>query len=90
MTDRRPNDRGAILYRMVLPDHVCPYGVHALQLLQQAGFEVDDRILATRIEVDALEEELGVDTTPQVFIGDERIGGAEALEAWLQREDAAV
>ena len=84
MTD----SRDAILYRMVLPDHVCPYGVHALQLLQQAGFAVDDRILATRIEVDALEEELGVDTTPQIFIGEERIGGAEELEAWLERTPA--
>ena len=86
MTDHR----SAILYRMVLPDHVCPYGVRALQLLEQAGFEVDDRVLATRIEVDALQQELGVDTTPQVFIGEERIGGAKELEAWLQREEAAV
>jgi len=86
MTDHR----SAILYRMVLPDHVCPYGVRALQLLEQAGFEVDDRVLATRIEVDALQQELGVDTTPQVFIDGERIGGAEELEAWLQREEAAV
>ena len=85
MTDR-PNSRQAILYRMVLPDHVCPYGVRALQLLNEAGFEVDDRVLETRMEVDALQRELGVDTTPQAFIDDERIGGAEELEAWLESE----
>jgi len=83
-----PERRQAILYRMVLPDHTCPYGVRAKQLLDDAGFEVDDRILSTRMEVDALEDELGVDTTPQVFIGDERIGGAEELEAWLENAPA--
>jgi len=76
--------RKATLYRMVLPDHVCPYGVRALQLLEQAGFEVDDRILSTRMEVEELERELGVDTTPQVFIDGERIGGSEELAEYLE------
>ena len=73
----------AILYRMILPDHTCPFGVRALELLTSAGFDVDDRVLRTRAEVDALEARLGVATTPQVFIGDERIGGADALARWL-------
>ena len=75
--------RTATLYRMVLQTHTCPYGVRAKQMLEQAGFEVDDRQLTTREEVDALQDELGVDTTPQIFIGEERIGGSEELEAWL-------
>jgi glutaredoxin 3 len=83
-----PERRQAIVYRMVLPDHTCPNGVRAKQLLDDAGFEVDDRILSTRMDVDALEDELGVDTTPQVFIDDERIGGAEELEAWLENTPA--
>lgn len=75
----------ATLYRMVLPDHTCPFGVRAKQLLEANGFEIDERILRTREEVDALEEELGVDTTPQVFIDGERIGGSDDLERYLAR-----
>ena len=77
-----PN-RAAILYRMVLPDHVCPYGVRAKQLLEQARFEIDDRILGTRMETDALMAELCVSTTPQVFIDGRRIGGSEELARYL-------
>ena len=77
------DERTAILYRMILPDHTCPFGVRAKGLLEEAGFEVDDRILGSRQEVDALEAELGVAATPQVFIGQERIGGCDQLEAWL-------
>lgn len=73
----------AILYRMILPDHTCPFGVRAKEMLEEAGFEVDDRILSSREEVDAFEEEQGVDTTPQVFIDGERIGGSDDLERYL-------
>ncbi len=81
MTD----DRSAILYRMVLPDHVCPYGVRAKALLDQAGYAVEDRRLTSRDQVDDLKDELGVATTPQVFIAGERIGGCSELEAYLIR-----
>lgn len=74
------SDRNAVLYRMVLPDHTCPFGVRAKQLLEQEGYQVDDRLLRTRDEVDAFKEEQGVDTTPQVFIDDERVGGLDDLE----------
>ena len=77
------DDRNATLYRMVLPDHTCPFGVRAKQMLEKAGFQVDDRILRSRDEVDAFEEEQGVDTTPQVFIDGERIGGSDDLERYL-------
>ena len=76
-------DKTATLYRMVLPDHVCPFGVRAKQLLEDADFEIDDRVLSSRSEVDAFEEEQGVKTTPQVFIGGERIGGSDDLEHYL-------
>ena len=33
----------AVLYRMVLPDHTCPFGVRAKELLEEAGYDVDDR-----------------------------------------------
>jgi glutaredoxin 3 len=78
----------ATLYRMVLPDHICPFGVHAKQLLEGAGYEVDDRTLTTREEVDAIQDEHGVDTTPQVFIDGERIGGSDDLEGYLEEAGA--
>lgn len=81
------NDRAAqaTLYRMVLPEHVCPYGLKALQLLEEAGYGVDDRPLVSRDEVDAFKAEHGLRTTPLVFIDGERIGGADDLERWLGR-----
>ena len=75
--------RSATLYRMVLPDYTCPFGVRAKQMLEDNGFAVDDRILSSRDEVDAFEQEQGVETTPQVFIDGERIGGSDALERYL-------
>ncbi len=77
-------NRSATLYRMVLPDHTCPYGVRAKQLLEQHGFDVDDRILSSREEVDAFKAEQGVQTTPQIFIGGERIGGSDDLAEYLR------
>lgn len=79
MTDQRR----AILYRMVLPEHTCPYGVRAKQMLEEACFEVDDRILGSREEVERFKSEQQVSTTPQVFIDDERIGGSDELEDYL-------
>jgi len=76
-------DRTATLYRMILPDHTCPFGVRAKQMLEGAGYQVDDRILASRDEVEAFKDEQGVDTTPQVFIDGERIGGSDDLQRYL-------
>jgi glutaredoxin len=76
-------DRSAILYRMVLPEHTCPFGVKAKALLDQHGFQVEEHILRSRDEVDAFEAKHGVDTTPQVFIAGERIGGSDDLERYL-------
>ncbi|WP_166636742.1 glutaredoxin [Cognatilysobacter terrigena] len=74
----------ATLYRMVLPDHVCPYGLQALSMLEDAGFEIDDRPLRSREETDAFKAERGLDTTPLVIIDDEEIGGSDDLERWLR------
>lgn len=77
MTDPAP--KTAVLYRMVMPEHVCPYGLKALHLLKSRGFTVDDRHLETREATDAFKAEHGVKTTPQVFVGGERIGGYDDL-----------
>ncbi|MBW0145609.1 glutaredoxin family protein [Sphingomicrobium clamense] len=71
------------LHRMVMPDHLCPSGLKALDLLKREGFEVDDRPLTSRPEVDAFKAEHGVATTPQIWIGDERIGGYSDLRKHL-------
>ena len=68
---------------MVLPDHVCPFGEHAKSLLLEHGYEVDDRVLRSREEVEAVKDEHGVATTPLVFIGDERVGGSQEFERYL-------
>lgn len=75
--------QAATLYRMVLPDHTCPFGVRAKEMLEANGFQVDDRVLGSREEVDAFKAEQGIQTTPLVFIGDERIGGSDDLARFL-------
>ncbi|GAB3510084.1 glutaredoxin family protein [Pseudoxanthomonas daejeonensis] len=78
-TADRPNRKRATLHRMVMEQHVCPYGLKARDLLRRQGFEVDDRWLTTREATDAFKAEHGVKTTPQVFIDGERIGGYDDL-----------
>jgi glutaredoxin 3 len=78
-----PTPRQAVLYRMVLPDHTCPFGVRAREMLEDAGFEIEEHILSSREEVEAFEQKEGVMTTPQVYIGGQRIGGSDALERHL-------
>ena len=80
------NQPRATLHRMVLPDHVCPFGVRAKQVLEQAGYEIEDHQLTTRAEVDAFKEEHGLRTTPLIFIGEEKIGGSDDLERWLAQQ----
>src|SRR5687767_3343262 len=72
-------DKRAILYRMVMPEHVCPWGLKARHLLKRQGYQVEDHWLTTKAENEAFKAEHGVKTTPQTFIGGERIGGYEDL-----------
>lgn len=69
----------AKLYRMVMPDHLCPFGLKSKALLERRGFAVDDHPLTTREETDHFMAEHGVKTTPQTFIAGSRIGGYDAL-----------
>ena len=71
--------KSATLYRMVMPGHVCPYGLKAKHLLESRGFAVDDHWLTTRAETDAFKAEQDVKTTPQTFIDGVRIGGHDDL-----------
>ncbi|MCW3798591.1 glutaredoxin [Sphingomonas sp. BN140010] len=78
-----PTPRRAVVYRMVMPTHTCPYGLKALDLLKRNGFAVEDHHLTTRAATDAFKAEHGVVTTPQVFVGAERIGGYDDLRRFL-------
>ena len=73
------NTKHATLYRMVMPEHVCPYGRKSKWLLESHGYTVDDHWLRTREETDAFKAEHQVATTPQIFINGERIGGNDDL-----------
>lgn len=68
---------------MVLPEHVCPWGLKAKDLLGRAGYDVEDLQLTTRAQADAFKDKHRVATTPQVLIGGERIGGYEDLRRFL-------
>lgn len=76
-------EKTAVLYRMVMPEHTCPYGLKAKDLLKRSGFEVEDHHLATRKETDAFKAKHAVPTTPQIFIGGDRIGGYDDLRRFL-------
>ena len=69
----------AVLYRMVMPTHTCPFGLKAKYLLERQGYAVDDRWLTTREETDAFKAEHQIKTTPQIFIDGQRIGGYDDL-----------
>ena len=73
----------ARVYRMVMDDHTCPYGIKTVDLLKRQGFKVEDNHLTSRSETDAFKEEHGVETTPQTFIDDKRIGGYDDVREYF-------
>lgn len=79
------------LYRMSTLDHECPWGLKAVSLLNEKGIEFDDIKLTSKDDVEAFKAEQGVQTTPQIFFGSERVGGyadlAERLDADVESAD---
>lgn len=73
----------ATIYRMVLPDHECPFGRRALDLLRDNNFEVEEHQLTSREEVDAFKAEHGVATTPLIWVDGKKIGGSTELAKFL-------
>lgn len=78
--------RAATVYRMVMDEHVCPYGLKTIDLLKRQGFEVNDHHLTSREETDAFKERHDVETTPQTFIKDERIGGYDDVREFFGKK----
>nr|WP_314088932.1 glutaredoxin family protein [uncultured Shinella sp.] len=83
MLDKIQDTKKAVLYRMVMKSHTCPYGLKAKDLLKRSGYKVEDHHLTTREATDAFKAEHGVATTPQVFIGGVRVGGYDDLRRYL-------
>ncbi len=71
----------AVLWRMAMPGHLCPFGLKSKALLERQGYEVDDRHLATKEEVERFKHDHSVKTTPITWIGNEMIGGYDDLRA---------
>src|SRR3546814_5231597 len=55
------SEKVATLYRMVMSDHLCPYGLKSKDLLERQGFTVKDHHLKHREETDAFKKKHGVD-----------------------------
>lgn len=83
MAQTPSKQKRAVLYRMVMDKHVCPWGLKAKDLLQRQGYEVEDHWLKTHEETDAFMAEQEVKTTPQAFIGGQRIGGFDDLRRYF-------
>lgn len=75
--------KSAELHRMVMPDHICPFGLKARHLLKSKDYEVEDHLLTTRAQTDAFKNQHQVKTTPQVFIDGQRIGGYDDLRRYF-------
>ena len=58
----------ATIYRMVTPNHLCPWGIKALDLLRRNGFDATDKHLDSMDANRAYKEKNDCDDTPQVFI----------------------
>lgn len=78
-------EKTARLYRMVMPDHLCPYGLKAKDLLEREGYEVEDHHLTSKEETEAFKGEHEVETTPQAWIAGERVGGYDDLLVFFDR-----
>ncbi len=73
----------AVIYRMVTPQHLCPWGVKALDLLKRHGYEVTDHHLKTMEANEDYKKEHGYEETPQVFLEGNHLGGYDALREKL-------
>ncbi|MGP1383410.1 MAG: MauE/DoxX family redox-associated membrane protein [Thainema sp.] len=74
------------LYRMSTSEHECPWGVRAVNLLNEKGIAFDDIKLTSPEDVAAFKTQHNVATTPQIFFGDRRIGGYTDLAAYFDVE----
>ncbi|APC91656.1 MULTISPECIES: glutaredoxin domain-containing protein [Francisella] len=77
------NFKSIVLYRMVTPEKICPYGLKAKALFEQKGWSFEDNQLKTRAETDAFKAKYNLQTTPLIFIDGQQIGGYSDLLEFL-------
>ncbi len=85
---KKQTSKKAIIYRIVIDNHLCPYGLKALDLLKSKNYEVEDIHLKTRKEIEAFKQKHNIKTTPQIFIGSKRIGGYDELVLFLNKSNS--
>jgi glutaredoxin len=73
---------------MATDEHICPFGLKSKDLLERQGFEVNDHLLTSRAQTDAFKQQHDVETTPQTFIDDKRIGGYDELRSFFNKSPA--
>jgi len=73
------SQKTASIHRLVTPDHLCPWGIKALDLLKRKGLKVDDHHLKSDEKNKAYKKDNGYDETPQISIDGEHIGGYDQL-----------
>ena len=61
----------------------CPFCARAKVMLEDAGLEFEEISMSKSVTSRSLRAIAGAGTAPQVFSGGKKIGGSEALEAWL-------
>ena len=76
----------AALYRMVMDEHICPYGIKSKDLLEREGYDVEDYHLRTHEETERFKQRHAVETTPQTFIDEERVGGYDELREYFGKK----
>jgi len=67
----------------------CEFCVRTKGMLNDAGIQFDELVLNRDFSEATIRAVSGESTVPQVFINGERIGGSEAVEAWLKKANAA-
>jgi glutaredoxin-like protein len=62
----------------------CPYCAQAKVMLQEADMAFEEVSLGHGITTCTLQAVAGAGTTPQIFVGGQKIGGAQELRLWLR------
>jgi glutathione-dependent peroxiredoxin len=66
----------------------CVFCAKAKSMLKEAGLPFEEITLGDGITSRTLQAVAGSGTAPQVFVGGKKIGGSEALEAWMAARKA--
>mgnify|MGYP005989773769 FL=1 len=80
--------KSAQLFRMATDEHICPFGLKSKDLLEREGYTVDDQLLTSREQTDEFKKQHSVETTPQTFIDNKRIGGYDDLRDYFDKPKA--